>query len=213
MKNNLMVRMITLVITLSILIAHFVGQVDLLHPTWLWVSLFAALMGLQATFTGWCPSNLVGKLSKSGECCPAGSCSTAKNEVVKTETASACCSGQNETKQEGCCSDTSKTESGCCSETSSKAEGCCSHSQSDKVEGEVIEFKILGTGCANCDNTAKSIESVAKEKGIAVKITKIEDVAKIVEYGVMSTPAVVVGEEVVHSGSVPSKEKILAWLS
>ena len=53
--------------------------------------------------------------------------------------------------------------------------------------------KILGTGCANCRNTIKLIEEVAAEKGIAVHLTKIEDLPQIMQYGVMSTPGVVVG--------------------
>ncbi|KDN96404.1 glutaredoxin [Hydrogenovibrio marinus] len=74
-----------------------------------------------------------------------------------------------------------------------------------------MEIKVLGTGCANCDNTIKRIEMVAKEMNVAVNVIAVHDVAKILEYGVMSTPAVVIAEMVVHSGSVPSKEKIQEW--
>ncbi|WP_024851853.1 thioredoxin family protein [Hydrogenovibrio kuenenii] len=197
MKDNLMVRMMTSMILLSIILAHVYGQVNLFQMNWLWLSMFAAFMGLQATFTGWCPSNLIGKFSKSGECCPGGSCSSSSAEPKKTE--SSCCS---DTKDDACCSDTK--EESCCSDN---AEGtCCGSSE----EGMVI--KVLGSGCANCESTIKRIETVAQEMGVAVNVVAVHDVAKILEYGVMSTPAVVISEEVIHSGSIPSKEKIQDWL-
>ncbi len=71
--------------------------------------------------------------------------------------------------------------------------------------------KILGTGCANCRNTAALVETVAKDRGAEIALEKIEDLATIMRYGVMSTPAVVVDGQVVHAGGVPSREKIERW--
>lgn len=73
-------------------------------------------------------------------------------------------------------------------------------------------IKILGTGCANCKNTQKLIEEVARERGVGVVLEKIEDLQAILSYGVMSTPGVVVDGAVVHAGGVPSREKIAGWL-
>ena len=72
-------------------------------------------------------------------------------------------------------------------------------------------FKVLGSGCANCNNTAKLIEQLAQQQGIEVKVEKVTDLEAIMNYGVMSTPAVVLNEEVIHSGSVPTKELVLSW--
>lgn len=216
MKNNLMIRMMTLMILVPMLIAHFMGQTDLLAPNWLWLSAFAALMGFQATFTGWCPSNLIGKFSKTGECCPEGSCSTTKTDSVKQEKASsACCSGESEADN-GCCSDAGKSSDACCDGQKASDSECCS--DESKAEGGCcgstsgLEVKVLGTGCANCNNTAKLIESIAAEQGVSVHVVKVEDTAEIVSYGVMSTPAVVINEEVVHAGGIPTKQKIQEWL-
>lgn len=74
------------------------------------------------------------------------------------------------------------------------------------------DIKVLGTGCANCRNTIKLIEEVAAEKGVAVHLTKIEDLPQIMQYGVMSTPGVVVDGKVVHAGGVPERAKISTWL-
>lgn len=74
-------------------------------------------------------------------------------------------------------------------------------------------FKVLGSGCANCVNTAKLIESVARDAGVDVKVEKVTDMESIMNYGVMSTPAVVLDEQVIHAGGVPSIEKITTWFN
>ncbi|MDP2108261.1 MAG: thioredoxin family protein, partial [Rhodocyclaceae bacterium] len=47
--------------------------------------------------------------------------------------------------------------------------------------------KVLGTGCANCQNTYKLVTEVAQAKGEAIELEKVEDLQKIMGYGVMST--------------------------
>ncbi|MFW9617674.1 thioredoxin family protein [Aquabacterium sp.] len=74
------------------------------------------------------------------------------------------------------------------------------------------DIKVLGSGCANCRNTITLIESVAQEVGAAIQIEKVQDMPRIVSYGVMSTPGVVVDGKVVHAGGVPSRDKIRSWL-
>lgn len=73
------------------------------------------------------------------------------------------------------------------------------------------EIKVLGSGCANCANTVRLIEAVAKAKGVAINLEKIEAMPDIVSYGVMSTPAVVIDGQVVHAGHVPSQSKVESW--
>ena len=76
-----------------------------------------------------------------------------------------------------------------------------------------MDIKVLGTGCANCKNTIALIDQVAKEKGVQVKLEKIEELRDIMGYGVMSTPGVVINGKVVHAGGIPSRDKIEKWLS
>lgn len=73
-------------------------------------------------------------------------------------------------------------------------------------------IKVLGSGCANCQNTAKLVEETATAKGVEVEIEKVTDMADILAYGVMSTPGVVIDEQVVHAGGVPSKAEVESWL-
>ena len=55
------------------------------------------------------------------------------------------------------------------------------------------------------------VEQVARDKGVAIKLEKIEDLPTIMGYGVMATPGVVIDGVVVHSGGVPAKSKIEGW--
>ena len=76
----------------------------------------------------------------------------------------------------------------------------------------MMNVKVLGTGCVNCQNTIKLFEAVAREKGIDIQLEKVEEMQDIVGYGVMSTPGVVIDGHVVHAGGVPSRQKVEGWL-
>lgn len=73
-------------------------------------------------------------------------------------------------------------------------------------------IKVLGTGCANCKTTLKIIEEAAKARGVEIELEKVEDIAAIMGYGVMSTPGVVIDGTVVHAGGVPDRKKVESWL-
>ena len=75
-----------------------------------------------------------------------------------------------------------------------------------------MDIKVLGTGCANCKNTIALIDQMARAKGVAITLTKVEALLDIMGYGVMSTPGVVIDGKVVHAGGVPSRDKIAQWL-
>jgi small redox-active disulfide protein 2 len=73
------------------------------------------------------------------------------------------------------------------------------------------DIKVLGTGCANCRNTIKLIEEVADDRGEQIALEKVEDIQRIMAYGVMATPGVVIDGTVVHAGGVPSRGKVEGW--
>ncbi|WP_373510725.1 thioredoxin family protein [Thiocapsa sp.] len=73
-------------------------------------------------------------------------------------------------------------------------------------------IKVLGPGCRNCQTTAQLIEEVAKAKGIDIELEKVEAIPEIIRYGVMSTPGVVIDDQVVHAGGVPDRKKVEGWL-
>jgi small redox-active disulfide protein 2 len=76
-----------------------------------------------------------------------------------------------------------------------------------------MDIKVLGTGCANCRTTIALIEQVARAKGVAVNLQKVEELRAIMSYGVMSTPGVVIDGKVVHAGGIPARAKIEQWLA
>lgn len=71
-----------------------------------------------------------------------------------------------------------------------------------------MKILILGSGCANCKKLEENARKAAAELGINAEIGKVTDYAAMAEYGVMATPALVVDEETVLSGRVPSVEEI-----
>lgn len=73
-------------------------------------------------------------------------------------------------------------------------------------------IKVLGTGCAKCKATIELIKQTSQQLGVQIELTKIEDVQQIMSYGVMSTPAIVIDDNVVHAGGLPSVEQIQTWL-
>jgi small redox-active disulfide protein 2 len=74
------------------------------------------------------------------------------------------------------------------------------------------EIKVLGTGCAKCTKTVELIGKIAKELHIDVHVIKETNPEVIMGYGVMSTPAVIIDEVNVHSGSIPHREAVESWL-
>lgn len=74
------------------------------------------------------------------------------------------------------------------------------------------EILVLGSGCSKCIKTAELIKAIASENHVAVNVVKETSPEVIMSYGVMSTPAVVLDKQLVHSGSIPDKAKIETWL-
>ena len=71
-----------------------------------------------------------------------------------------------------------------------------------------MTIKVLGSGCANCRRLEANVRLVLDHKGIRASVEKVTDYAEIVAYGVSSTPALVIDEEVVLAGRVPSPQQL-----
>jgi len=71
-----------------------------------------------------------------------------------------------------------------------------------------MEIKILGPGCPKCKTLEKLTREVVEQDGIEATVTKVDDIVAIMNYGVMTTPALVIDEKVVIKGRVPSAEEI-----
>jgi small redox-active disulfide protein 2 len=75
------------------------------------------------------------------------------------------------------------------------------------------ELKVLGTGCAKCTDLAKNAEAAAKAAGVEYTLEKVTDLQKIMAFGVMMTPALVVDGDVKVVGKIPTVEEIQKFLS
>ena len=71
-----------------------------------------------------------------------------------------------------------------------------------------MEIIVLGTGCTKCKNIFNLILKVAQENNVEVHLSKLEDMAQILQYNVLSLPAVVVDGKVVLKGVIPTENQV-----
>ena len=73
----------------------------------------------------------------------------------------------------------------------------------------MLEVKVLGSGCPNCQRLERETRAALDEAGIAYHLNKVTDYGDIAAYGVLSTPALVINEKVVSAGRIPARAKIV----
>jgi small redox-active disulfide protein 2 len=76
-----------------------------------------------------------------------------------------------------------------------------------------MEIKVLGPGCPRCKALEKTVIDSLAELDIVADVSKVDDIMKIMQYGVMHTPALVINGKVVLSGRVPSASEVKEVLS
>jgi small redox-active disulfide protein 2 len=75
-----------------------------------------------------------------------------------------------------------------------------------------MEIKILGTGCPKCKRLEQLANEAVATAGVEAKILHITNIDDIMAYPIMSTPGLVINEQLKSSGRLPRKEEIIAWL-
>ena len=103
----------------------------------------------------------------------------------------ACNAPVEETKEESCC---------CCGSNpvDAETENCCCSSAGDPL----LSIKVLGAGCKSCHEMYENTKEAVKNAGLSVEVEYITDMEKVMGYGVMSMPALVINEKVVSMGKV-----------
>ena len=76
-----------------------------------------------------------------------------------------------------------------------------------------MNIKILGPGCARCQQLEKTVKDAVKELGIDAEIEDVKDIKKIMEYPILTTPGLVIDEKLVCSGRVPSKAEVTSYIT
>lgn len=72
-----------------------------------------------------------------------------------------------------------------------------------------MNIKVLGTGCMNCVKLYEVVQEAIVEMNKSISLEKVEDLAEIMSYGVMKTPALVIDDEVVLQGKIPTKVEVM----
>lgn len=75
-----------------------------------------------------------------------------------------------------------------------------------------MNIKVLGGGCCKCENLLEAVKAAVVEKGVDAEIEYITDMAQIMEYGIMSTPALMVDSKVVSMGRVLKVKDVMRYL-
>ncbi len=76
-----------------------------------------------------------------------------------------------------------------------------------------MEIKVLGPGCAKCEQAEELVRKVTAELGLEAKIEKITDLKTMMQLGVLSTPAIIINGQIKCTGRVPGREELASWLS
>ena len=112
-----------------------------------------------------------------------------------------CCCGASGTEQDACC---------CCASGTGQDACCCAAS----AKG-ILSIRVLGAGCKSCHELYENTQAAVKAMGLDVAVEYITDMEKVMTYGVMSMPALVVNEKAVSTGRVlkaADVEKLLRQL-
>lgn len=76
-----------------------------------------------------------------------------------------------------------------------------------------MNIKILGPGCHKCHELDKRTREVVNELGLDASVEYIQDLNKIIEYAILTTPGLVVNGQLVCSGQVPTKAEISKFIT
>ncbi len=77
----------------------------------------------------------------------------------------------------------------------------------------MLTIKVLGSGCANCKHLEQMAHKAIEQLGVEAEIIKITDPTQYVDYGVMSTPGLVINEKTVSTGRIPSFPELTSFIT
>lgn len=75
-----------------------------------------------------------------------------------------------------------------------------------------MEIKVLGPGCPKCGEIEKRVKNALAELSIAADVEKISDIKKMMSYGILGTPGLVINGQIKCAGRIPRPEEIKAWI-
>lgn len=77
----------------------------------------------------------------------------------------------------------------------------------------MLKIKILGSGCANCKRLEQIACKAVADMALEAEVIKVTDYSEITQYPIISTPGLVINENVVCSGRIPTPAEVTTWLA
>ncbi len=77
----------------------------------------------------------------------------------------------------------------------------------------MLNVKILGSGCANCQRLERNVRRLVAAHNLEVEIEKVTDYAEIMKWPILSTPGLVINGRLVAAGKIPNDQQLLVWLN
>lgn len=77
----------------------------------------------------------------------------------------------------------------------------------------MIDIKVLGPGCSNCEKVEQIARRAAANMGMEARITKVTDRQVMQGYGLLATPGLVINEKLVCGGRIPGDSEVMTWLA
>lgn len=75
----------------------------------------------------------------------------------------------------------------------------------------MLQIKVLGSGCQNCKRLEAETRAALDEAGIVYELLKVTEYDDIMNYGILSTPGLVINEQVLAAGRIPRRQQIVDW--
>lgn len=100
----------------------------------------------------------------------------------------------------------------CCCGNSEETACCGSQNATEVSCGEINSIKVLGAGCKSCHEQYENVKKAVAELGIDVEVEYITDMEKVMTYGVMSMPAIVVNDKIASAGRVMKTSDVIKLL-
>lgn len=76
----------------------------------------------------------------------------------------------------------------------------------------MLNIKVVGSGCPNCQKLEALCKEVVNENNIDANIEKVTDLNKFADLGIMMTPGLIVNDKVISQGKIPTKSTLQHWL-
>lgn len=100
--------------------------------------------------------------------------------------------------------------------TAHEASSCCCNNQQEEnicdKDNKITSIKVLGAGCKSCHKQFENVKKAVEELGLEIEVEYITDMEKVMTFGVMSMPAIVVNEKVVSMGKVLKSVEVIKLL-